>query len=218
MGIEGPLPRTEPLHGKPVTPASLLDSDGAAADRSKHGSFAANHPPCGVWWRQINHRGRLAHVRMETIISVAYPAQASTFPVSDSKAIRSARFIRFESREMPKCREQIYANMVNQTIACPPILELGSCFITITFNQQNSSTARFTNRPAKRRRRRRCSPLLSAGSGPRRRRDDCCPVALRPGKIAGWGSWIRTNTGGVRVGYNSHFLQDSYHQVANRRR
>ena len=85
-------------------------------------------------------------MRMETIISVAYPAQASTFPVSDSKAIRSARFIRFESREMPKCREQIYANMVNQTIACPPILELGSCFITITFNQQNSSTARFTNR------------------------------------------------------------------------
>src|SRR5215471_12812935 len=57
MRIEGSLPREELLFREPVTSANLLNSNCADTNGNDYRSLAANHPPFGVWWRQINHGG-----------------------------------------------------------------------------------------------------------------------------------------------------------------
>ena len=108
---------------------------------------------------------------------------------------------------MPKCRERINANMVKPDDCVSTDFRAWFPLYHTTFHQENSSTGqlrRFTNRPAKRRKHLR-GPAPSErrfGSAPAR-----WPLPSRSptGKIAGWGSWIRTNTGGVRVRDNFSF-------------
>src|SRR5215469_18577461 len=98
--------------------------------------------------------------------------------------------------------------MVNPTTACPPILE-----VWLLLDHHNVPSGKFIDRPTpplhKPTSETKKTPPRPAPSEPRLGSAPTrwpLPSRSPTGKRAGWGSWIRTNTGGVRVQYSALIL------------